>query len=32
MLLKETTYIHQGAFNIEICPEVESNEDNEVVS
>lgn len=31
MLLKEATYIHQVASNIEICPEVGSKDD-EIVS
>ena len=32
MLLKEATYIHQVASNIEICPKVGSKEDDEIVS
>lgn len=32
MLLEETTAIHQVTFSIEICPEVDSSEDNEIVS
>lgn len=32
MLLKETTYIYHVAFSIEIWSEVDSNEDNEIVS
>lgn len=32
MLLKETTYIPPKDFIIEICPEVDSKEDNGIVS
>lgn len=32
ILLKEETYIHQVAFSIEICPEFDPNEDDEIVS
>lgn len=32
MLLKEATYIHEEAFSIEICPEVDSKEDDEIAS
>lgn len=32
ILFKEAPYIHQVAFNIEICPEVDPKEGDEVVS
>ena len=30
--IKEAAYIHQLAFSIEICPEVDPNKDDEIVS
>lgn len=32
ILLKETTSIHQVTFSVEICPEADSSDDNEIVS